>query len=99
MQFTLGGDPIRSPVNPYKLKSAGYACLSVRYDMAADKQLPLAARAEAMGRSPLKAVEENPTTFEIRMRAIDGLDLITRKVTISSTTVQGPKGIDLKWSG
>jgi hypothetical protein len=99
VQFTVGGDPIRSPVNPYRLNDSAYACISVNYRMAIDEQLPLAARAEATGRSPLKAVADNPTTFEIEMRAIDGLDLITRKVAISSSTVQGPKGLDLAWGG
>jgi hypothetical protein len=99
VQFTVGGDAIRQPVNPYKLGDSAYSCIRVGYDMAYDKQLAIASRAEAMGRDPRKAAEENPTTFEIEMRAIDGLDLITRVMNITSTIVQGPQGIDLKWSG
>ena len=99
VQFTVGGDPVRQPVNPYKLNDSAYACIRVGYDMAYPQQLAIMSRAEAMGKDPRKAAEENPTTFEIEMRAIDGLDLITRQMTVTSTIVQGPKGIDLKWSG
>ncbi len=99
VQFTVGGDPVRQTVNPYRLNDSAYACIRVNYEMAADKQLALMARAEAIGRSPLKAAADNPTRFEIEMRSIDGLDLITRQMTVTSSVVQGPKGIDLKWSG
>lgn len=99
VQFTVGGDPVRAPVDVYRLGHSAYACRSVNYKMAAPEQLLIAARAEALRRSPLKAVQDNPTTFEVEMRAIDGLDLITRQMTVTSTVVQGPKGIDLEWSG
>lgn len=98
LQFQISGDKVSWTVNPYKLSSGAYSCLAVNFDMLADQQIPIASAAEASGRSPWKAVETHPTTFELVMRPISSKDVITRKMLVTGTRVQGPRGIDLEYT-
>jgi len=99
VQWTLNGEKLVQTCNPYKLSDAGYACEYVTFSNTMSDQLAKASSAEFNGRSPLKAVQSNPTKFSIRMKTIDGTDVITRRLKITGTKVQGPRGVNLEWSG
>ncbi|QCL83342.1 hypothetical protein CFBP5875_01370 [Agrobacterium pusense] len=99
MQYTMNGERIQKPVNPYLLKQASYACKAVRWKNGYADQLRVAAASQVGFGNAVAAVSAVPTAYQLIMRQLTAKDVIERELTATGATVTARKDIDLAFAG
>lgn len=80
VSFELQADAPVEPVNPYRLGNPDYAVVYSRWDNLYPEQIAAARAAEAQGRLAVDAVNDLPTSYEVRMRDISSTRLLLRRM-------------------
>lgn len=99
MRYTLNGERIQKPVNPYLLKNAGYACVSVQWKNLISTQLRVAAASQVGFGNAVEAVAAVPTYYQVRMRSLAAKSVLEREITVTGSTVTARKDIELDYGG
>lgn len=99
VQYTLSGERVRKPVNPYRLNQGSYACHNVIWTNPISKQLRVASASQELYGNAVAAVAAVPTSYRLVMRSLAAKDVIEREVTVTGATITARKDIDLRFGG
>lgn len=99
MRYTMSGERIQKPVNPYLLSQPSYACVAVNWRNTISDQLRVAAASQVGFGNAVEAVAAVPTAYQIQMRSLSAKSVIERDITVTGSTVTSRKDVELDYGG